>query len=180
MTITGLKTQWIPAAGATVAVGALVFTFGYAAARGADGVSAQMAKAEQTGMPVVVSCEPHQRALVRPVVLNGAAVSQVECVSAEQPAGYRTARASQPAYEDLADASVVPVRTRPVSTRQVVYDAERRPASRRSVTKSAIIIGSSAGVGAGVGAAIGGKKGALIGLAIGGGSAAVWDQVTRR
>ena len=46
--------------------------------------------------------------------------------------------------------------------------------------KSAIIIGSSAGVGAGVGAAVGGKKGALIGAAIGGGSAAIWDQVTRR
>jgi hypothetical protein len=48
------------------------------------------------------------------------------------------------------------------------------------VKKSAIIIGSSAGVGAGVGAAVGGKKGALIGAAIGGGGAAVWDQVTRR
>lgn len=87
--------------------------------------------------------------------------------------------------DDLADASVVPVTTRsvaarPVPTRQVVYDADRRPASRRSVMKRAIIIGSSAGVGAGVGAAIGGKKGALVGLAIGGGSAAVWDQVTRR
>lgn len=184
MTLTGLKTPWIPAA-ATVAVGALVFTFGYAAARNADGVSAQMTKAEQTGMPMVVSCEPHQRALVRPVVLNGAVVSQVECVSAEQPAGYRTARASQLAYEDLADASVVPVTTRsvaarPVRTQQVVYDADRRSASRRSVKRSAIIIGSSAGVGAGVGAAIGGKKGALIGLAIGGGSAAIWDQITRR
>jgi hypothetical protein len=31
-----------------------------------------------------------------------------------------------------------------------------------------------------VGAAVGGKKGALIGAAIGGGSAAIWDQVTRR
>ncbi len=50
----------------------------------------------------------------------------------------------------------------------------------RSVKKSAIIIGSSAGAGAGVGAAIGGKKGALIGAAIGGGGAALWDQITRR
>ena len=65
-------------------------------------------------------------------------------------------------------------------TRQVVYD-EREPVKQgRSVKKSAIIIGSSAGVGAGVGAAVGGKKGALIGAAIGGGSAAIWDQVTRR
>jgi hypothetical protein len=36
------------------------------------------------------------------------------------------------------------------------------------VKKSAVIIGSSAGIGAGVGAAIHGKKGALIGAALGG------------
>ena len=60
----------------------------------------------------------------------------------------------------------------------MVYDEPVR--KTRSVKKSAIIIGSSAGVGAGVGAAVGGKKGALIGAAIGGGSAAIWDQVTRR
>jgi hypothetical protein len=75
---------------------------------------------------------------------------------------------------------------RPVVERRVVY--ERRPvydnrevrSSGRSWKKSAIIIGSSAGVGAGVGAAVGGKKGALIGAAIGGGGAAIWDQATRR
>jgi hypothetical protein len=50
----------------------------------------------------------------------------------------------------------------------------------RSVKKSAIIIGSSAGAGAGVGAAVGGKKGALIGALIGGGGAALWDQIARR
>jgi hypothetical protein len=48
------------------------------------------------------------------------------------------------------------------------------------VKKSAVIIGSSAGVGAGVGAAVGGKKGALVGAVIGGGGAALWDQITRR
>lgn len=50
----------------------------------------------------------------------------------------------------------------------------------RSWKKSAVIVGSSAGLGAGIGAAIGGKKGALIGAALGGGSAAIWDQATRR
>ena len=57
---------------------------------------------------------------------------------------------------------------------------ERIVKPTRSVKKSAIIIGSSAGVGAGIGAAVGGKKGAGIGALIGGGSAAVWDQITRR
>jgi hypothetical protein len=67
---------------------------------------------------------------------------------------------------------------RPQRTRQVIYDEPVR--KTRSVKKSAIIIGSSAGVGAAVGAAVKGKKGALIGAAIGGGGAAIWDQVTRR
>jgi hypothetical protein len=52
--------------------------------------------------------------------------------------------------------------------------------STRSVKKSALIIGGSAGAGAGIGAAIGGKKGALIGALLGGGGATVWDQLTRR
>ena len=94
---------------------------------------------------------------------------------------YQPVRASQPVYDDE-DARVVYPATRtvrPTQARQTVY---REPVKQgRSVQKSAIIIGSSAGVGAGVGAAVGGKKGALIGAAIGGGGAAVVrDQVTRR
>jgi hypothetical protein len=62
----------------------------------------------------------------------------------------------------------------PASARVVV----RKP--KRSVQKSALIIGGSAAGGAGIGAAIGGKKGALIGALLGGGGGAVWDQITRR
>jgi hypothetical protein len=159
----------------------------------------------QAGTPVVVSCEPHQRTLVRPAVVNGVTVSQVECVAAEgmvataaqpqafapspvsyQPVSYQPAApvatrrvVQQPVYSDIPDAQVVPVSNRTVRTNQVVYD-ERPVKKSRSVAKSAIIIGSSAGVGAGVGAAVGGKKGALLGAAIGGGGATIWDQVTRR
>jgi hypothetical protein len=185
--------------GGTLAAGALLVTVG-CGTREAGGVAAQSLAAGQAGVPVVVTCEPHQRTLVRPVIVNGAAMSQVECVAAtdtvanqqayaaapvaQAPVVSHPVRVAQPVYEGLADARVVPVaapasRTaRPVQTRQVVY---REPVKEgRSVKKSAIIIGSSAGVGAGVGAAVGGKKGALIGAAIGGGSAAIWDQVTRR
>ena len=191
------KSYWRSAIG-LAGLGALLVTVGCGSTRDANTVAAQQLTASQAGTPVVVTCEPHQRTLVRQATVNGAVVSQVECVSAvdqaayaqaplAQPMAYQSAavRTAQPIYSDLGDAQVVPVarapRTvaRPVSTRQVVYD--ERPVSRtRSVKKSAIIIGSSAGVGAGVGAAVGGKKGALIGAAIGGGSAAIWDQVTRR
>jgi hypothetical protein len=54
-----------------------------------------------------------------------------------------------------------------------------RRVRHRSVQKSAVIIGSSAGIGAAIGGAIKGGKGALIGAAIGGGGAALWDQATR-
>jgi len=187
-----MKSRW-----GGVAAGALLFTYGCGAGQNPSGVRAQELAAGQAGAPVVVSCEPHQRTLVRPVVVNGATISQIECVSANgqtatqaqvntdatqvAPASYYRARAVD---TDLAPARVVPVSTetvaRPVRTRQVVYDEPVRVKKNRSVKKSAVIIGSSAAVGAGVGALSGGKKGALIGAAIGGGGAAVWDQITRR
>jgi hypothetical protein len=201
-----LKSGWGRAAGATLGTSALVFTFACSSTRDLSTLTAQPAPPSQAGAPVVVSCEPHQRALVRPTVVDGSTVSQVECVTAtavaapsgpqpaaSAPAGYGPVaqapvaapaprQASRAVESDLGDARVVPARTgtaQTVRTNQVIYD-ERPVKKTRSVKKSAVIIGSSAGVGAGVGAAIGGKKGALIGAAIGGGGAAVWDQVTRR
>ena len=210
MTAMDLSTRSKYAAAAALGLSTLVFTaacnttpqamsaaqpFGQQAVTPATG---------QAGTPVVVSCEPHQRTLVRPAVVNGVTVSQVECVAAEgmvataaqpqafapapvsyQPVSYQQAPVAtrrvvqQPVYSDIPDAQVVPVSNRTVRTNQVVYD-ERPVKKTRSVAKSAIIIGSSAGVGAGVGAAVGGKKGALLGAVIGGGGATVWDQVTRR
>ena len=197
MMATDVKSGWTRVASASIGLGALLFTVGCGTSDMGT-VAAQSLSANQAGVPIVVTCEPHQRTLVRPVVVNGAAVSQVECVAAGQVAGaqtlaangapvmdtayqpYQQVRATQPVYDD-ADARVVYPATRtvrPTQARQVVY---REPVKQgRSVKKSAIIIGSSAGVGAGVGAAVGGKKGALIGAAIGGGGAAIWDQVTRR
>jgi len=201
MDVMKLDSGWRRAFGAMLGLGALFVTVG-CGTRDA-GVSAQSLTTNGAGLPVIVTCEPHQRTLVRPVTVNGATVSQVECVAderlaAQAPANagnsliaaaapapvYRQAPVSQPVYADLGDARVVTPASgdtrvaRPTQTRDVVY---REPVKQgRSVKKSAIIIGSSAGVGAGVGAAVGGKKGALIGAAIGGGGAAIWDQVTRR
>ena len=163
--------------------------------RDSAGVSAQplTTTAQQTGSPVVVSCEPHQRTLVRPVVMNGATLSQVECVSngavaapaqtyMPQPAPVAYRPASQIVAEDLGDARVIaPERpARVIPARQVVYREDVPVRKKRSVAKSAVIIGSTAGAGAGVGALIGGKKGALIGAIAGGGGATLWDQITRR
>lgn len=152
--------------------------------------------------PMAVSCEPNQRALVRPVVINGATVSQVECVSGQYAAAPATAPvayqpgvpaavpvsyvpAQQQQFVPLENTRVVPVQqypaAAPAAPRRVVYQRapERVVRSTRSVKKSAVIIGSSAAGGAGLGALLGGKKGAAIGAIVGGGGATLWDQVTR-
>jgi hypothetical protein len=55
---------------------------------------------------------------------------------------------------------------------------ERTP--RRTKTKTALMIAGSAATGAGVGGALHGKKGALVGAAIGGGAASIYEAVKRR
>jgi len=66
----------------------------------------------------------------------------------------------------------------PVQSERVVY-REEAPA-QRTWQKTAMIIGGSAASGAGVGAIMGGKKGALIGAAIGGGAASIYESTKRR
>jgi hypothetical protein len=186
-------TTWGSRATAAAGLGALLFTVGC-------GTSQTGLAAAQSSTPVVVGCEPNQRTLVRPSVVNGVAVSQVECVSVSEIAVSAQSLTAQPSVvpvrytpaapavvarsTDLGDTRIIPASypataARPVRARQVVYEDERPARTQRSVKKSAIIIGSSAGVGAGVGAAVGGKKGALLGALIGGGGATLWDQVTR-
>ena len=63
----------------------------------------------------------------------------------------------------------------PVQERVVV----RREGSDRSWKKTAMIIGGSTAGGAGVGGIMGGKKGALIGAAIGGGAASIYEATKR-
>jgi hypothetical protein len=156
---------------------------------------------------VLVNCGPGQQAMIRPVLMNGQAVSQVECVAAAAPV-YQQAAYAQPGVASPYAQQAYPQAVAPVAAPQPTYVSyEPAPAPARVVRtsnvrrtsnyrtsgdyveyrkpgrdwkKSAIIIGSTAGIGAGVGAATGGKKGALIGAAIGGGGAAIWDQVTRR
>jgi hypothetical protein len=166
--------------------------------------TAQAAQLTSASTAMSVACEPTQRAVVHPAVVNGVAMSQVECVSTAAPANgaansvetvsYEQQPAVQPA---VIPAPVVSYQPQPVYNTPRVIPAtytppaparvsnepvqryERRPA-KRSVKKSAVIIGASAGAGAGLGAVLGGKKGAAIGAIVGGGGATLWDQITRR
>jgi heme A synthase len=100
--------------------------------------------------PTVVSCGSGQRAVVRSAFVRGEAVTRVSCVDA----GYRTA-----------------------TYRASGYRSDRR---HRSWQKSALIIGGSTATGAGVGGIVHGKKGALIGAALGGGASSIYEGAKRR
>jgi hypothetical protein len=103
--------------------------------------------------PVVVTCRSGQHAVVRNTFVRGEAVTQVECVrSAYRPVSYRAPN--------------------------VKRNRVNRP--HRSWGKSALIIGGSAGTGAGIGGIVNGKKGALIGAALGGGAASIYEGAHRR
>jgi hypothetical protein len=117
-----------------------------------------------------IRCEAGQRAVIRQV--NGAAAG--ECVDG---GGYvngpRAERAAltYPVYEQA------PVRR----VRTVSYQsAPRRTAARverpgRDWAKTAMVIGGTSAAGAGIGAIFGGKKGALIGAAVGGGAGTLYE-----
>jgi hypothetical protein len=84
-------------------------------------------------------------------------------------AGYAPVQAVQP-VEIVREAPVRTV-TRQAAPRTVVV--ERAP--RRDWKKTAMVIGGSTATGAGVGGIFGGKKGALIGAAIGGGASSIYE-----
>jgi hypothetical protein len=131
-----------------------------------------------------LQCQPYEEAVLRRALVAGREVTDVTCITRSsgyapqaayaQPIGY----APQPVYRD--DIVTRPVtRTRTVSqpARQRVSTARREvePESNRSWGKTAMIIGGSSGAGAGIGGLIAGKKGALIGAAVGGGAAAIYE-----
>ena len=129
-------------------------------------------------MPLAVSCEPGQRAVLRQVagpsgvLTEGACVTDARSFATTAPAGFVS--------QDVIDPTAVrPVRyvTREAVPERVVYRerSARRAASPRSWQKRALVIGGSAGAGAGIGALAGGKKGALIGAAVGGGAGTVYE-----
>jgi uncharacterized protein YcfJ len=94
---------------------------------------------------------------------------------------YAAPQYSAPQYAPMQVQTPRPVMAQPV--RQTIDDDD--PPVRRRTTverapsrdwkKTAMIIGGSSATGAGVGAIFGGKKGALIGAAIGGGASTIWQ-----
>lgn len=113
--------------------------------------------------PVVVACGPGQHTIVRDAFVGGRPVTQVECVrgAAYSSTGYSTR------YRSTAYATQEPVR----------YHTARR---HRTWAKTALVVGGSAATGAAIGGIAHGKKGALIGTALGGGVASLFEAAHRR
>jgi len=105
--------------------------------------------------PVVVACAPGQHTVVRDAFVRGEPVTRVACVSGD---AYRSVR--------------------PVYQTEVARYRARRP--HRSWGKTALMIGGSAGAGAGIGGLVHGGRGALIGAALGGGAASIYESLRRR
>ena len=115
--------------------------------------------------PVVVACGPGQRAVVRDSFVGGEPVTRVVCVGGST---YRSRASYGSGYYG----------PRYYGTQEVVrYHTVRR---HRSWGKTALVVGGSAATGAGIGGAIHGKKGALIGGALGGGVASLYEASHRR
>jgi hypothetical protein len=86
-----------------------------------------------------------------------------------------------PAYSPQAPVAASPVYLEPRPVRTTVTTAQPttsrviQRAPRRDWKKTALVVGGSTATGAGLGAIFGGKKGALIGAAIGGGASTIYE-----
>jgi hypothetical protein len=87
---------------------------------------------------------------------------------------------SRPAAAPRRTVSRAPAQTRIIREEPVVVEREVEDREERSWQKSTMIIGGAAASGAGVGGIVSGKKGALIGAAIGGGAASIYEATRRR
>jgi hypothetical protein len=143
-----------------------------------------------------LQCAPHQQATMARVLVNGQELMTPACVDRvnDGMAYYQPGQPmmAAPTYAQPVNYVPVPqaaaprvVTTSRPAARRVTYREQddtvryEPDTQKRSIAKTAMIIGGSAGAGAGVGAIAGGKKGALIGAAIGGGAASIYEATKR-
>jgi hypothetical protein len=151
-----------------IAAGVLLIAYGLLAPRAS--AASQVVYDPQSGMYQLVEPEPTGRIALPDSRGYGYQAVPVG-YNTPAPATYRPAVYTQPVvYADQAPV----VRAAPAAAAQrPVARVEQRPG--RNWKKTALVIGGSTAAGAGVGAIAGGKKGALIGAAIGGGASTLYE-----
>ncbi|MFB3854704.1 MAG: hypothetical protein ACE148_12865 [Vicinamibacterales bacterium] len=131
----------------------------------AEGAQVEEAGPAEGGLPLLVDCGPGQQALVRQVQIGREIVPQVECVGVGGVAPEAAMGCGRQVPAAFAPAGQPAARQAPVRSQQ----------SKRGWKEPLLVIGGSSAAGAGVGGIFGGKKGALIGAAIGGGASAIYE-----
>ena len=162
-------TKFLAAILSVIAVGVLLIAYGLLSPR-----AAAFGPAEWQGMPgyqIAIGPGGVQTLVptgsVQSMLASGAyQLVPVSSQAGQYPMVYGT-RTSQPVYVDEA--------SRPVARRTTVI--RRDPG--RNWKKTALLVGGSTATGAGVGAIFGGKRGALIGAAIGGGASSIFEAAKR-
>ena len=133
-----------------------------------------------------LGCQPHEAAVVQHFTFQGERGLNSQCVVVAAP--WQAASMTSPALAPLATAphaAATPValrttRTVAAPTVSQARQVETASESGRTWKKTALVIGGSTAAGAGIGGLIGGKKGALIGSAIGGGGSTIYEATKRR
>jgi hypothetical protein len=129
---------------------------------------------------LALGCRPDEAAVVQPFTFQGERGLNSQCVVVTAPWAAASSPAQLVESSDRVAAMTVrsPARTSvaPATSRT----RQNEPSSGRTWKKTALVIGGSTAAGAGIGGLIGGKKGALIGSAIGGGSSTIYEATKRR
>ena len=117
---------------------------------------------------VTVQCGSGSRAVMEQRRVNGRTQVIARCEGVQRRGSAQTRQVANRTYRAAAARG---------SAVQYV-EVERAP--ERSKTKTALMIAGSAATGAGVGGALKGRKGAIIGAAVGGGAASIYEAAKRR
>ena len=186
-------TKYLAGVLTVIAVGVLGVAYGLLVPRmpalDAAGMSPVASGMSPAARPMMVA---DQVAMAQPVSASYAAAPAYGYVQVPVGAAAPVAYAAQPRPQIVTYVPAEPVAApmaveapaaRPVRTVAYEQAAPRRASSdryierkpRRDWKKTAMIIGGSSAAGAGVGAIFGGKKGALIGAAIGGGASTIYE-----
>jgi uncharacterized protein YcfJ len=170
-------TKYLAGVLSVIAVGVLLIAYGLLA----PGASASFNGFDPYRQPVAF--QQPQQAYPYGAVAPMAASPYVTMPAYQQQVPYATPyvttaaplQYATPVSMQVAQPAPVQTVTRPVAprrTQQVRY-VERAP--KRDWKKTALVIGGSTAAGAGLGGIFGGKKGALIGAAVGGGASTLYE-----